>query len=109
MQAEIYDLNNSIKAYAGGVTAIKRANLVDQKRADEAKFAAWVKADPARQQKYGSVLADFDRLYKTYYATSRRDRVLRTIPGVATPTAQAAMPVFKQIVDAAAAIQTHKM
>lgn len=108
LQAEIFDLNNSIKAFTGGVTAMKRAGVVGQKRADEAKFAAWVNANPERQKKYGTVLSDFDRIYKTYYATSQRDRLLRTIPGVTTPIAQAAMPVFKEIVDAAAAIQAHK-
>jgi hypothetical protein len=108
LQAEVFELNNSIKAYAGGVEGIKRAHLVDQKRADEAKFAAWIAADPARRQKYGSVLSDIDRLYKSYYATSARDRLLRTMPSVTTPAAQTPMPIFKELVDAVAAVQAKK-
>jgi Peptidase S46 len=108
LQAEVFELNNSIKAFAGGVEAMKRAHVVDQRKAEEAKFAAWVAADPARKQKYGNVLGDFDRLYKSYYATSARDRLLRTIPGVNTPIAQAPMPVFKELVDAVAAVQAKK-
>jgi hypothetical protein len=108
LQAEVFELNNSIKAYAGGVEAMKRARLVDQKRADEAKFAAWITADPARRQKYGTLLSDIDSLYKNYYAASARDRLLRTMPGVMTPAAQAPMPVFKELVDAVAAVKAKK-
>jgi hypothetical protein len=108
LQGEIFELNNSIKAYGGGVEAIKRAHVVDQRRADEAKFATWVAASPERQKRYGTVLADIDRLYKSYYATAERDRLLRTLPGVATPVAQTPMPVFKELVDAVAAVQGKK-
>src|SRR4029079_4886482 len=75
LQAEVFELNNSIKAYAGGVEAMKRAHLVDQRRAAEAKFATWISANPERQKKYGTVLGDLDRLYKSYYATAERDRL----------------------------------
>jgi hypothetical protein len=108
LQADIFELNNSIKAYAGGVDAMKRAHLVDQKRADEAKFAAWVAANPDRQKRYGTVLSDLDRLYKADFATAARDRLLRTMPGVATPVAQTPMPVLKELVDAVAAVQGKK-
>lgn len=108
LQADVFELNNSIKAYAGGVEAMKRAHLVDQRRAEEAKFATWIAADPARRQKYGALLSDIDTLYKTTNATAARDRLLRTIPGINTPAAQTPMPVFKELVDAVAAVQAHK-
>jgi Peptidase S46 len=108
LQAEVFELNNSIKAFAGGVEAIKRARLVDQKRAEEAKFATWIAADPAHRRKYGTLLSDIDRLYKSYYATSARDRLLRTMPGISTAAAQTPMPVFKELVDAVAAVQAKK-
>lgn len=108
LQADVFELNNSIKAYAGGVEAMKRAHLVDQRRAEEAKFATWIAADPARRQKYGTLLSDIDTLYKTTNATAARDRLLRTIPGINTPAAQTPMPVFKELVDAVAAVQAHK-
>jgi hypothetical protein len=108
LQAEIFELNNSIKAYAGGVEAMKRAKVVDQRRAEEAKLATWIAADAGRQQKYGTLLADIDRLYKRDYATAHRDRLLRTLPGLNTPITQTAMPIFKELVDAAAAVQAKR-
>jgi hypothetical protein len=108
LQAEIFELNNSIKAYAGGVEAMKRAHIVDQRRAEEAKFAGWVAQNPDRQKKYGTLLADISQLYKADYATAARDRLLRTLPGVGTPIAQTAMPVFKELVDAVAAVQAKR-
>ena len=108
LQAEIFELNNSIKAYGGGVEAMKRARVVDQRRAEEAKFAEWVAQNPDRQKRYGTTLSDIDRLYKTNYATAQRDRLLRTLPGLNTPVAQTPMPVFKELVDAVAAVQAKK-
>ena len=108
LQAEVFELNNSIKAYAGGVEAMKRAHIADQRKAEEAKFATWIAADPARRQKYGTLLSDIDTLYKNTYATSARDRLLRTLPGINTPITQTPMPIFKELVDAVAAVQVHK-
>jgi hypothetical protein len=108
LQAEIFELNNSIKAYGGGVEAMKRAKIVDQRRAEEANLANWIAQNPDRQKKFGTVLSDIDRLYKADYATAQRDRLLRTLPGLATPAAQTPMPVFKELVDAAAAVQAKK-
>jgi hypothetical protein len=104
LQSEIFDLENVIKLYRGNVTGMKRARLVDQRRTEEAKFAAWVKADPARQQRYGTLLADFDRAYKEAYTTAWRDRVLRTFPSAAQPSRQAFSPVFKEVLDAILAV-----
>ena len=87
---------------------MKRVRLVEQRRSEEAKFTSWIGQNPDRQKRYGTVLSDFDRLYKNYYATAQRDRLLRTMPGVSTPISQAPMPVFKELVDAVAAVQAGK-
>lgn len=105
LQGEIFNFLNGIKAYKGGITAINRADFVNQRKAEETKFAAWVNANPARQQKYGNVLTDFAAIYRNYYATSARDRLLRTLPGAATNAAQTPLPAFKEIFDAVQAIQ----
>lgn len=87
LQAEIFSLNNSIKAFDGGVVAMKRANIVAQKRAEEARLEAWINADATRKAKYGTVLADLKRVSDPFYATGLHDRILRTIPNPgATPT-----------------------
>lgn len=97
-QSDIANLDNSRKLYEGGTTVLKRADVLTKRRAEEAKFAAWVNANPTRQVKYGTLLNDFSTLYKNYYSTSERDRVLRTFPN-------ASMLVFKQILDAVQAVQ----
>jgi hypothetical protein len=102
LQGEIFSLNNSIKAFDGGVIAMRRANVVEQKRADEARLAQWINADAARRAKYGTVLADLQKLSDEYYRTAERDRVLRTIPN---PNAT---PVFAQLYDAITAVAQGK-
>jgi hypothetical protein len=94
LQGDIFSLNNGIKAYDGGVQAMRRGDIINRRRADETRFAAWVAADPSRRAKYGELLPKFSNLYTTYYATAARDRVLRTFPNTSI------MPVFKQVFDA---------
>ena len=105
LQADVFGLLNSIKAFKGGVTGLQRGDVVAARKAEEAKLAAWIAANPARQQKYGNLLPDFAKAYQNYYATSARDRVLRTFPGALTPAAQTPLPVFKQVFDAVQAVQ----
>ncbi|MBS1796809.1 MAG: S46 family peptidase [Acidobacteria bacterium] len=99
LQGEVANLDNSRKAYEGAVVSLKRSDFVDQRRAEEAKFAAWVNQNAQRKAKYGDVLANLDSLSKDYYAVGARDRLLRTfpIPGAA--------PVYKQILDAVTAVR----
>jgi hypothetical protein len=54
---------NYWKYYIGATEQLKRNRVYDQKRALEAQFADWVKADGARQQEYGSVLSTFEEAY----------------------------------------------
>ncbi|HEX8247894.1 MAG TPA: S46 family peptidase [Pyrinomonadaceae bacterium] len=102
LQGDIFSINNGIKAYDGGVQAMRRGDIINKRKADEAKFAAWVEANPARKAKYGELLPKFNNLYTTYYATAPRDRVLRTFPNTAI------MPVFKQVFDAVNAVAQGK-
>jgi Peptidase S46 len=100
---EIANLDNSRKLYEGGVTAMKRADILAQKRADEAKFRTWVMANPARQAKYGEVLNNLSRVSDDFYKTIRRDRVLRTFPNPANT------PVFNQLYNAVLSVQQGKV
>jgi hypothetical protein len=99
---EVANLDNSRKLYEGGVTALKRGNTLKMKRDDEAKFTAWVMANPQRQAKYGEVLANLSRVSNDYYKTIKRDRVLRTFPQAGTT------PVFNQIYNAVLSVQQGK-
>lgn len=98
LQGEVANLDNSRKLYEGGILAMKRADIVGQKKADEAKFAAWVNANPQRKAKYGTLLADIDRVSKDYYASATRDRLVRTFPNTANTG------TFKEVVDAIVAV-----
>lgn len=88
LQDQIFSLNNSVKVYEGNVVAIRRANFVDQRKAQETAFAAWVKGNPTREAKYGQVLADLLRISNEFYGSSAHDRVVRTFPGGTTPLFQ---------------------
>ena len=57
-------VSNYWKYFIGQTEQLKRNNVYDKKKAIEADFAAWAKATPERQKKYGSVLADIDNSYK---------------------------------------------
>lgn len=99
---EVANLDNSRKLYEGGVTAMKRGNILKTKRDDEAKFTAWVMANPQRQAKYGEVLANLSRVSDDFYRTIKRDRVLRTFPNPGTT------PVFNQLYNAVLSVQAGK-
>ncbi len=87
LQDQIFSLNNSMKVYEGNQVAINRADFVNQRKAQETAFAAWVKGNPAREAKYGQVLANLSRL-SDFYKTSALDRLIRTFPGGTTPVFQ---------------------
>lgn len=99
LQGEVASIDNGRKAYEGAVVALKRSGFAAQRKAEETRFASWVAQDPARQAKYGNVLADLDKLSKGYYTTAARDRLLRTFPSPAYA------PVYKQFLDAVSAVR----
>lgn len=57
-------VSNSWKKWQGEIKGLVRLNAVKVKQDEEAGFTTWVAADPVRQEKYGQILSDFDRLYK---------------------------------------------
>ena len=95
-QSEIANYDNYRKVYKGSAEKFAKADVVAKRQAEEAQFDAWVKADPGRQQKYGTVLADLKKVSEETNATSKRDVVLGRFPGASTT------PVFKAIYDAVA-------
>lgn len=99
LQDTIFSLNNSVKVFSGGQRAIIRGDVVAARRTEESKFAAWIKADPKRQAKYGDVLPKLRQISDEYYKTGGRDRLLGLFPS-STST-----PVFRQIYDAVVALK----
>jgi hypothetical protein len=100
-QSDRANLDNYRKVYAGSSVAVRRGDAVAKRQAEEKKFAAWVTANPQRQQKYGEVIPNLARLSQEYQASGQRDVIIRTLPPAATP-------VFKHVMDAVAAVQSGK-
>lgn len=63
LQDDIFNLSNSLINWQGSVLAMRRANIVEQKRAEEAAFNKWLDADPARKTKYGEALPNISKAY----------------------------------------------
>ena len=79
LQDEVFGLYNSLKAETGGITALRRANFVGQREADEAKLTAWINQNPERKAKYGDALPELKAAYEAYSKTSQKDVILRNI------------------------------
>ena len=98
-QEDIASYDNSRKAYGGGYLRLIRANVVQQRQAEEVRMATWIAADPARQKKYGTLLAEIKTLSDATNLTSKRDAMLRRFPDPISGT------VFTQVVAAATAVK----
>jgi hypothetical protein len=83
-QSDIASFDNAFKVYDGGALRLRLANVVERRRAEETEFAAWVNANPARQQKYGGVLAELKDMSAESNRYAKRDVILRRIPSPET-------------------------
>ena len=101
-QSEIANLDNYRKVYKGSPIALKRGDAISKRRAEEARFVAWVNANPQRQAKYSEVLPSLKTLSEETYPMAQRDAILQRLP---TP---ALTPAFKQVYDAVLAVQQGK-
>lgn len=77
LQSTIFGLSNELKNYEGSVMAMRRANIVETKRAEEAAFTTWISADPARKTRYGDVLPTLEKAYQVLTATAQRDLLIQ--------------------------------
>ena len=65
-------LGNFWKKDGEETKALVRLKVYDQKKALENDFEAWAKADESRNEKYGSVISDFNDVYKIKTETLSR-------------------------------------
>ena len=73
----IFGISNELKNNDGSVLAMRRAGIVDQKRAQEAAFTKWIAETPERQKKYGEVLPSLAKAYEELQKTQPRDRIVQ--------------------------------
>ncbi len=77
--SQIFEMSNALKAYEGAVVGLKRMNLVERKRAEEAEFSKWIEANPATKAKYGDVLPQLEALYRDLTAISAKQNALNNL------------------------------
>jgi len=62
--ARVKSLHNTFKNYRGKMQGIERLDLLDKKRAEEARLQEFIEADSDRHQRYGDVLGQLDDYYR---------------------------------------------
>jgi hypothetical protein len=81
--AKYASIANYWKKWIGENRGIHKANAIEEKQKLEQQFVQWVAADPARQQKYGNLLAEFEKNYKALEGiTISRDYINEAAFGV---------------------------
>jgi len=63
MAGDYASLANTWKYYLGQTNGLKTSDVVASKRAAEVRFTQWVNENPARKEKYGTVLEDLKQAY----------------------------------------------
>lgn len=89
-QSDIASFDNARKLYYGRSIQLRRAEVVQKRQAEEAQFAKWVAADPARMQKFGTVLSELSAITAESNRYAKRDVIVRRIP-------DPQMAIFSQI------------
>jgi hypothetical protein len=75
----IFTLSNSLKAFEGTVAGLKRMNLVERKRAEEAAFTKWLDANPAMKSRYGHVLPKIEGLYRDLISFANKQSAISAL------------------------------
>ena len=99
LQSEIANFDNARKLYYGRSIQLRRAEVVQKRQAEEAQFTRWIAGDPARQQKYGTVLSELASITAEANKYAKRDVIVRRIP-------DPQMAIFSQVY---AAVSQNKM
>ncbi len=89
-QSDVAGLDNARKVYEGGELRLRRANVVEQRKAEESRFATWIASDATRQAKYGTVLSELAAVSAESNKAAKRDILVRRMP-------DATMPMFRAI------------
>jgi hypothetical protein len=82
LQSSIFDLANTVKDFEGSVIAMRRFEVVDQKRKEEAAFTGWINESPGRQKQYADVLPSLRTAYDELQKTQPRDTLIQRIAGL---------------------------
>jgi hypothetical protein len=76
---EIFSLSNALKNFEGTLKGLRRSNLVERKRAEEAAFTQFLETNPAMKARYGNVLPQIAAAYRELNAFSQRQNALNQL------------------------------
>jgi len=80
LQGDIANYDNSRKLFEGGYLRLRRAHVVEDRQANEARMATWIAADSARKAKYGDFLTQLKTISEEANAAQERDVIMRRFP-----------------------------
>jgi hypothetical protein len=80
LASQLKGFYNSVKNNTGMLEGLTKSDLAGRKRAEEAKLAAWIDADPVRRARFGNVLPAMERAQTQKNATRQRDFLLFWMP-----------------------------
>ncbi len=82
--ARVKSLANTSKNYRGKLQGLHRLGLVEQKQDEERRMQAFIDADPARKQKYGTMFDDLGRIYAGLTRTAAEDMLFDNLRASST-------------------------
>lgn len=71
LASDYASLSNYWKYLIGQTEMLKRYDIADIKRQEEAAFKSWANADPTRKAEYGDVISKIDELYANHKEADR--------------------------------------
>lgn len=80
LASRVKGLYNGLKKSEGMLEGLQKSTLLADKRAEEAKLAAWITADPGRKAKYGDTVATLEKLLAEHRQTRDRDLLTGYLP-----------------------------
>ncbi len=82
--SRVKGLYNGLKNTQGKLEGLQKFDLIDRKAEQEKVLLDWIAADPARQAKYGKVVADLNAFLEKQKAFAARSAVLNGVLGGST-------------------------
>lgn len=62
---ELFSVQNSLKSYSGTQSALRTSDIVERRAKEDAALQAWIDADPARRQEFGTPFATVNKAIAT--------------------------------------------
>lgn len=79
--SELQSLNNALKNFQGSLQGLKRSNLLERRRAEEAAFMQYLEQTPGWKAQYGDALPQLANLYRDLMSYQAKQNVLSGLLG----------------------------